>query len=613
MEYILKSTAILMLFYLFYKIFLQRDTFFNSIRTYFLIGIVSAIVTPFIVITKYIQVDPISLPTNIVFMETSPIANVESFNWPQLIFNTYLLGILFFSLRFLWQLSSLIWFLYTHPKSKKGKYILLETKKNITPFSFFNYIVFNSTQFDDNELEQIITHEKVHANQWHSIDIIVSQLVVIFNWFNPFIWLYNREIQKNLEYAADEITQNALQEKKKYQYLLLKTISPDFKMALASNFYNTLIKKRIDMLQKNRSNKTMQFKFALIIPILIAFVFTYNTETIAQTKKSKPEKEEKENSEAQEIIEVAPSTGIKDVREKNKATESEEVIEIKENAEVNEIKEKIETRPNHQGFIIGKNHSEYDLNKLMTDASVKGINIKIKGIKRNSKGEITTIKIDVRSENSSANFNSNSDKPIKPIKILVDEEGENISIGNIQISNQNKSFISDLENISLNNTYNFSSLTEFKNYIPPSYEYYVLNINDNISIKVGRTDSTKTWAYHNSNDLVTKKYGYPTNGVYGGTIKHPNVEHETEKNKNVIEAKEDVHGKEVNSIFINADGKKPLIIVDGKEVPNYNMENIKPDDIESIDVSKGEGATKKYGDKAKDGVIEITTKKNNKK
>ncbi len=138
--------------------------------------------------------------------------------------------------------------------------------------------------FSKQELDQIIEHEKVHASQFHSLDILLSQLLIIFNWFNPLAWLYHREIQKNLEFIADQGAQQDLNTKESYQYLLLKTVTPNYSLALTSNFYNSLIKKRINMLHKNKSDNMMYFKFMFIIPALIIFVFTFNTKIIAQQK-----------------------------------------------------------------------------------------------------------------------------------------------------------------------------------------------------------------------------------------------------------------------------------------------------------------------------------------
>ncbi len=284
MEYLLKSTFVLSLFYFFYILFLQKDTFFQSIRFYFITGIVASLTIPIIVIKKYVLIDPVIISgANITVGQINTIPE-STFSWSQIIWLSYFAGVLFFTVKFLIQLSSLMWFLYENPKTKKGDFTFVEIQKDITPFSFFNYIAINKNQFQETELTQIIAHEKTHATQYHSIDILLIQLFAIFHWFNPFVWLYTKEIQKNLEFIADGHALGTASDNKDYHHLLLKTISPNYQMTLTTNFYNSLIKKRIDMLQKNRSSKTMQIKFLLVIPMLIAFVFTFNTKVIAQKK-----------------------------------------------------------------------------------------------------------------------------------------------------------------------------------------------------------------------------------------------------------------------------------------------------------------------------------------
>ena len=111
-------------------------------------------------------------------------------------------------------------------------------------------------------MEQIIAHEKVHANQYHSIDILLTQLACVVLWFNPFIWLYNKDLKQNLEFSADHDTVNNAVCKKAYQYTLLKTSVPTYQLALSNNFYNSLIKKRIVMLQKSKSAAQAKLSFA---------------------------------------------------------------------------------------------------------------------------------------------------------------------------------------------------------------------------------------------------------------------------------------------------------------------------------------------------------------
>jgi len=562
MEYLLKSTAILTIFYLFYKIFLQNETFFTAIRTYFLIGIISSLLLPTMVITKYVEASPIKFPAGMTFTENSSLAAIDTINWFQILLIVYILGVLFFAIRFLAQLSSLIWFLFTHSKLKRGNYILVETTKNIAPFSFFNYIVYCRSNFDEKELEQIFAHEKVHAKQLHSIDIILVQCIAILNWFNPFIWLYHKEMQKNLEFAADEFAQNITPEKKNYQYLLLKTISPNYKMALASNFYNTLIKKRINMLHKNRSNRNNKIKFALIIPVLLAFVFTFNTEVIAQNKAEKKE------------------------------------VTIEKNVHV---------------IIISKDETESGLEKIEKDFLKEGVTVNFKGIKRNSKGEIIAIKINMSTKTSNANYNTNSDDPIKPIKISFDSDGNSISIGNSGVHHGGEMYFVSKDDGKVE-----KHIVKIGG---SGKQVWVSGDGDGDAKKIHKVEIIELDSNDKGDNIWVTKTGDSTkikiielhedhDGSSGEMSKTVWITKDGDKTEEIIIKKlHGEHSKGDDMIFIDSSSENALLIIDGKEVTGTKIEDIDPSTIESIEVLKGGKAVEKYGEKANDGVILIKTKK----
>jgi len=576
MEYVLKSTAILTLFYIFYKLLLEKETFFQSNRGYFLIGLITALTLPLIIIPKYIETESFVLSSNVSSSLNSVTIQEPLINWTQWIFIIYFIGVVFFTIRFLGRLSSLTWFIYTQQKIKYEKYILIQTAKNIAPFSFFNFIVYNSEKFNESELEHIIAHEKIHVNQLHSMDILLSQFVAIFNWFNPFIWLYNKEIQKNLEFIADEYAQHITQEKKKYQYLLLKTISPNYQMALTSNFYNSLIKKRINMLQKNRSNKTMYFKFALIIPVLIAFVFTFNTKVVAQHKKMK-------------------------------------TIEIQTDYDVE---------------VITKDFQKSDLENLKTTLAEKGITFKYKKLKYNSNSEITSISLSVKNEKGNqSNLSQSSDKPISPIQIKMNNKTGSMSVGNMSHDTHNKMFYTSSgsgihkqvivkkmgdgdENVEIiwisgdsTNVFKHKGENGFVFFSDDDHshkEKYLVKINEDSDVHFGdkKDNYNKVWVSENGDTTKLKK------------IELIEIDEDSDgTHKIIIKKSGDIHSKHGNMMFIDSDGGNPLFFVDGKEIENGKLEDFDNKNIETIEILKGDKAIEKYGEKAKDGVIMIKTKK----
>lgn len=125
MEYLVKSTVLLTMFYIFYKVLLQNETFFSSIRTYFIIGILTSLALPYLVITRYVEVETQQLPVGMELIQSSVETGSTGVNWTQLLMVIYFVGVAVFTVRFLIQLGSLLVFLFTHERVKKCKYYLI--------------------------------------------------------------------------------------------------------------------------------------------------------------------------------------------------------------------------------------------------------------------------------------------------------------------------------------------------------------------------------------------------------------------------------------------------------------------------------------------------------
>ncbi len=284
--YIAKSAGILTLFYLIYVFVLRKDTFFTANRTFLLVGIASALLLPFVTFTTITLVEaPVFLASED-FSELSPVQTTqiapvkETIDIWQLIIVAYFIGLGSMIIRFLFQLASLFKVLRKHPATKVNGFRFVEIADTIAPFSFFSYIVFNPETHEKQELEMILQHEKVHAAQWHSIDVLLANCVRALQWINPISWSYKKSIEANLEFLADYQTASNVSSKTEYQLALLKASSPLPIPALTNNFYHSFIKKRIIMLNKSNSNKYNQLKLMLILPALALFLWSFNTETV---------------------------------------------------------------------------------------------------------------------------------------------------------------------------------------------------------------------------------------------------------------------------------------------------------------------------------------------
>lgn len=572
MDYLLKASGLVIILFLFYYIFLKNETFFKSIRGYFLTGLILVVSIPLIEIPIYIE-QAVNELNSLNYSDLQfAIADIEenSINWVQLATYFYLLGALFFCGKFLIQLISLGKLLSKHQVIKQGNYYFIETSKNISPFSFFNLIIYNKTQFTITELEQIVNHEKAHVLQWHSVDTILAHLLVITLWFNPFVWLYKKAVQQNLEFLADEYAIELAQNQQLYQLTLLKTCNANFCTEITNNFYNSLIKTRIIMLQKNRSTKNRQWKYALLLPILFAFIFSFNTKTIAQEKK------------------------------------------------LNEIEEidnfKIE-------LVLDKNSTDETLKKEAAFFK-KEVDIKIvfKGIKRNSNNEITAIKIDAKGENLRSKFENSGNKPINPIKINYDSDTNSITIGNVGVVQDKHFSYNNHNNKDLDTSENIIYFSSKGNDSIKSEKIILKGTGKNVWVHKSK-DSTKLYLIEDIRDSLnsTKEYNVKVNKLEYHFDEDTAIEIKNKDNSdNVFIIKSDGNSinkhkiiKNENAVYIASSKEKPLFYLGDKEISPDEMEAIKPDSIESINVFKGKVALKKYGEKGKKGVIKITLKDSN--
>ncbi|WP_417444396.1 M56 family metallopeptidase [Joostella sp.] len=282
LTYNIKVAIVLILFWGLYNAFLKRETFFQGNRWFLSIGLFTSVILPVISFKTIKIIDIPARSTNEISLLANKIPeSISIYEYGiNIIFYIYIIGVIFFLLKFIIQLLSLYNFIRKENKQKENRNIIL-TDKNISPFSFFNYIVYNPNLYKDEELKTILDHEKIHVKQYHSLDVILIHLYTIVFWINPFAWIYKKQLTQNLEYIADEETTAATREIKDYQYLLLKQIN-GMQYSIINPFYNSLIKKRIVMLQKQKSSRINLIKFAAILPLLAGFMLLFSFKTVTE-------------------------------------------------------------------------------------------------------------------------------------------------------------------------------------------------------------------------------------------------------------------------------------------------------------------------------------------
>jgi hypothetical protein len=381
--YLLKSSGLIAVFYLAYHFLVRKETFFNSNRWFLLSGLFTSLLLPFFVIKKVIMVEkPKIAPEDLVaYAQQSAgtiqgVPVVEAFDWMQFFWISYVFIACILVIRIVFNFTSLYRMLYQQQVIKKEKFKLVNLNENIAPFSFFNYIVYNSDLYSNEELQSILLHEKIHSQEKHSMDVLIAKLFCILFWFNPFMWLYKKAITQNLEYIADQKAIEQLEDKKSYQRALLKVVSHQSCLSITNNFYQSLIKKRIVMLNKNQSHKRNSWKYAVIIPALIGFIVLFQIQVIAQEK-----------GEVIFTKKVNPGDDVRVVVDKNSTD-----AKLKKDA-----------------AILKKEH---------------GVTLKYSKVKRNNAGEITCIKVEFKDKEGNKGVSQVDGKePIKPIHFYKNDSG----------------------------------------------------------------------------------------------------------------------------------------------------------------------------------------------
>ncbi|MCE8990497.1 M56 family metallopeptidase [Bacteroides thetaiotaomicron] len=295
LAYFLKINVAIALFYAFYRLFFHKDTFFHWRRTALLCFFGISLLYPLLNIQEWIkEQEPmvamadlyatIILPEQIIEAPQETTANWQELI-PQILGFIYWTGVLLLALRFLIQLGSIIRLHFLCPKSTiQGSRVHI-LKKGTGPFSFFHWIFIHPESHTESEISEIITHEETHARQYHSADVLVSEIMCTFCWFNPFVWLMKREVRGNLEYMADHRVLETGHDSKSYQYHLLG-LAHHKAAANLSNSFNVLpLKNRIKMMNKRRTKKIGRTKYLMFLPLAALLMIISNIEVVARTTK----------------------------------------------------------------------------------------------------------------------------------------------------------------------------------------------------------------------------------------------------------------------------------------------------------------------------------------
>jgi TonB family protein len=358
--YLIKVNVAILLLYSFYSLLFQRDTFFRWKRIFFLSVLFISLLYPFgetvsLIFSTEINRESLAFPVynlNEIVIRPTATTLSDSF-WSgngmlQILTGIYLTGVCILTSRIIVQLVILL----LHLKQTTVRELFgtkVRVKKGLpTPYSFFGWIVLDPDLYTEKELKEILLHEQTHVRQGHSFDMIFSEMMCVFCWFNPCIWLMKKEIRMNLEYLADHQVLQSGCEIEHYQFHLLQLSYSKTAVQITNNFNVSPLKKRILMMNKKQTSSSGIWKYTLLVPV-IAFLVFFNYSLKAQSTVGKVKKE---------IVTFTPPKISKDVKE-NKEVDTIKVKKetvtftppkiLKDGKENKEIFTHVETMPGFPG------------------------------------------------------------------------------------------------------------------------------------------------------------------------------------------------------------------------------------------------------------------------
>lgn len=301
-NYLLESGISLSLFALVYFLFLRRETFFSVNRWFLLVSIGFSAFLPLLHIPFYtpqatvlpeITVTPyINLLSSVTIYGTALSHGAEKFvlNYSVLGY-AYLLGVVFFAGIFFLRIYQIIRLIVQNRVVPEGRIKLVILDKELSPFSFLNYIFVSNNLQNTKGWEKMLDHEKQHIRQGHTYDVLVLEFVAVFQWFNPFFWMFRRALRENHEFLADQAVISHGTAPSWYKQILLNQYVGE-QVVIANNFNYSLIKNRIKMISKIKSKKITHVKFfvGFILAASLVAVFACEQKESVQTEVTSNEK-----------------------------------------------------------------------------------------------------------------------------------------------------------------------------------------------------------------------------------------------------------------------------------------------------------------------------------
>lgn len=287
-NFLLESGVSLAMLSLIYVLFLRKETFFRINRWFLLGSVLFSVILPIIKL-RIFNPQPVMLAEITVTPYRNMLEAITVYSHgfsgsverailsANLLIYIYLMGVAFFLGRFLFRIIQIILIIRKNEIQSGSGFKLIMLKNETSPYSFMNYVFVSQSLMQSKGYDKMIEHEVEHVKQGHSLDVIILELLTVFQWFNPFMWMLNRAIRETHEFLADQAVLTNGVSRGEYKLLLLNQFGGD-QLVIANNFNYSLIKKRIKMMSKIKSSKLAISKIVIGVLVAVALVIAFACE-----------------------------------------------------------------------------------------------------------------------------------------------------------------------------------------------------------------------------------------------------------------------------------------------------------------------------------------------
>ena len=608
-----KVAVLIAVFYMFYRLMLARETFHRVNRLVLLLTAVASFVLPLCVITMHetvtMEAMPVMAVDNLTVDDVAPMPEpvVETPWWQILLPVLFMIGMVVtigHTLMSMFRILMLIKRSEKHPQSD-GTTICVSGNADVPPFSWMHYIVMNQSDYAERNAA-ILAHERGHIRLRHSWDLLLVDTLTSLQWFNPAMWMLRSDLRAIHEYEADGEVLSLGINARQYQYLLITKAASIGGYSLANGISHSTLKNRINMMLHKKSSQTSLLKLLALVPIvgLALAVNAEKVQDVVYTNTVAPSAEELVN---EEILQAEPQPAEVVDEAKNKPITFQVVFSPEDSPIAGVPVLIVET-----GKPVKSAETDKD-GKFVLDNPVVGSLVTFtvvnysKGIRITkdmvAKGDVVKVAFGAnRSEKEESEGTPDPNKAYDMVDEMPQFPGGPSAL--FEFLSKNIQYPKEAEDANLQGRVIVSFVVEKDGSV--SNAKVVRPIDPLLDAEALRVvNSMPKWIPGKQNgEAFRVKYTIPVTFRVEGGIKgadDPLVQKTTAYLAGYYAAKNGLPPT-----------PKTLILVDGKEVSYDELEKIKGESIDHMDVLKDKSAIEKYGEKAKDGVILITTKKSTK-